>query len=66
MLGSPPAPFFPRQVTLTPLPSNFVHHAHVKKVFRTVAGDGIRGQRATFSVAEDAETEEEEALIAAK
>lgn len=66
MLGSPLAPFFPHELTLTPLPSNFAHHAHVKKVFHTVAGDGIRGLRATFGVAEDAETEEEEVLIAVK
>lgn len=31
-----------------------------------MAGDGIRGLRATLDVAEDAETEQEEALMAAK
>ncbi|KAF8476856.1 hypothetical protein BDZ91DRAFT_708231 [Kalaharituber pfeilii] len=35
--------FTPRNLTLTPLPSNFAHHEHVKKIFRSVAADEIRG-----------------------
>lgn len=38
----------------------------MKKIFRTVAAEGIRGLRATLDVPEDAETEEEEAALAVK
>ncbi|KAF8457216.1 hypothetical protein BGX38DRAFT_1159847 [Terfezia claveryi] len=63
IVGVPTPPYIPRRLTLTPLPSNFAHHDHVKKIFRSIACDGIRGLRSTKDVAEDAEEEEEVAMV---
>ncbi|KAF8427366.1 hypothetical protein EV426DRAFT_714946 [Tirmania nivea] len=62
IVRAPTPAYIPRRLTLTPLPSNFAHHDHVKRIFRSVAGDGIRGLRSTKDVPEDAAEEEEAAM----